>query len=98
MRRSSPTYGRWVSEVLSGETHQQLWIPPGFAHGFYVLSEKADVLYKCTDYYSPEDERTVRWNDPTLLINWPLEVGGGPILSERDRERSCPFAEAEAFE
>jgi dTDP-4-dehydrorhamnose 3,5-epimerase len=94
LRRSSPTYGQWVGEVLSDENHNQLWIPPGFAHGFLVLSESADFVYKCTDYYSPTSERCIRWNDPELGIAWPLD-GARPIVSDRDaggaslREAEC---------
>jgi dTDP-4-dehydrorhamnose 3,5-epimerase len=84
LRRSSPTFGRWVGTVLSDRDHTQLWIPPGFAHGFYVLSRSADLLYKCTDYYDASDDRSVRWDDPDLGIRWPLLPGLAPILSERD--------------
>lgn len=83
LRRSSPTFGRWVGETLSATSHRQLWVPPGFAHGFYVTSDSADLMYKCTDFYSPEDERTVRWDDPTLGIEWPLR-GTAPVLSAKD--------------
>jgi dTDP-4-dehydrorhamnose 3,5-epimerase len=84
LRRSSPTFGRWVAEVLSESNHRQLWVPAGFAHGFYVLSASADVLYKCTDFHVAEDDRAVRWNDPALGIPWPLPSGVRPILSARD--------------
>ena len=84
LRRSSPTFRQWVHEGLSSENHRQLWIPPGFAHGFYVLSENADLLYKCTTYYSAGDDRTVRWNDPELAIDWPLLDSRPPILSAKD--------------
>jgi dTDP-4-dehydrorhamnose 3,5-epimerase len=84
LRRSSPTFGRWVGQVLSEENHLQLWIPPGFAHGFYVLSPVADVAYKCTRPYAAEHERSVRWDDPTLGIVWPLIGGSAPVLSPRD--------------
>ena len=83
LRRSSPTFGRWVGEFLSGTTHRQLWIPAGFAHGFYVVSETADLLYKCTAPYVPEREHTLRWDDPELGIEWPLD-GATPLLSEKD--------------
>jgi dTDP-4-dehydrorhamnose 3,5-epimerase len=83
LRKSSPTFGRWVGMELSEENYHQLWIPPGFAHGFLVLSEFANVLYKTTDYYAPEHERCVIWNDPTLAIDWPLK--GEPVLSAKDR-------------
>ena len=80
---ASPTYGRWVGFELSGENHRQLWIPPGYAHGFLVLSEHADFLYKTTDYYAPAAEQSVRWDDPTLAIAWP-DVGGAYALSDKD--------------
>jgi dTDP-4-dehydrorhamnose 3,5-epimerase len=83
LRRSSPTFGKWVGEELSAENHRQLWIPPGFAHGFLVLSEVADFLYKTTDYYSPADERAVRWDDPEIGIQWPA-LTSPPTLSGRD--------------
>jgi dTDP-4-dehydrorhamnose 3,5-epimerase len=84
LRRSSPTFGRWVSGTLSGKNHRQLWIPPGFAHGFYVLSESADLLYKCTEYYAPAQDRSLKWNDPELAIPWPLISGRAPLLSTKD--------------
>lgn len=83
LRQSSPTFGRWVGEHLSEENKKQLWIPPGFAHGFLVLSEMADFLYLATDFYAPEHERTIAWNDPELNISWPLQAQ--PILSDKDR-------------
>lgn len=85
LRRSSPTFGRWHGERLSASNKKQLWIPQGFAHGFYVLSDFAEVLYKATDFYAPEHERCVIWNDAELGIAWPLEAGG-PTLSAKDRE------------
>ena len=81
-RRESPTYGQWVGLELSEDNHRQLWIPPGLAHGFLVTSESADFLYKTSDYYTPEAERSIRWNDPTLGIAWPLD--GAPTLSAKD--------------
>lgn len=84
LRRSSPTFGRCVSGVLSADNHRQLWIPPGFAHGFYVLSASADLLYKCTEYYAPAHDRTLKWNDPELDIPWPLISGRPPLLSAKD--------------
>jgi dTDP-4-dehydrorhamnose 3,5-epimerase len=84
LRKSSPTFGRWAGELLSARNYRQLWIPPGFAHGFYVLSGSADLLYKCTEYYSAEDERGLRWDDPELAIEWPLLEGRAPLLSARD--------------
>ncbi len=95
MRRSSPTFGRWEGVRLSGENKRMLWIPAGFAHGFRVLSEKAHVLYKATDFYSPEHERTLAWNDPQLKINWELD--GEPIVSAKDR-RGAGFRDAESFD
>ncbi len=83
LRRSSPTFGRWVGTILSGENHRQVWVPPGFAHGFYVTSEWADVLYKVTDFYAPEYDRTLRWDDSEVGVEWPLS-GGKPVLSAKD--------------
>ncbi|MEK8088996.1 dTDP-4-dehydrorhamnose 3,5-epimerase [Thermithiobacillus plumbiphilus] len=84
LRRSSPTFGQWVGEVLSVDNRHQLWVPPGFAHGFYVISDYADFVYKCTDYYAPEFERSLRWDDPELGITWPLVDGQPPRLSSKD--------------
>lgn len=84
LRRSSPTFGNWVGAILSAEKKNQLWVPPGFAHGFYVTSKKAEILYKTTDYYAPEWERSLLWNDPVLGIEWPIINGEFPILSEKD--------------
>ena len=83
IRRDSPTFGRWVGVELSGENHRQLWIPAGLAHGFLVLTETADFLYKTTEFYSPADEGAVRWDDPDLGIAWP-DVGEAPKLSAKD--------------
>lgn len=83
VRRASPTLGRWVAQVLSADNALQLWIPPGFAHGFLVLSEYADVLYKTTEFYSPAHERALAWDDPQLAIDWPMR---NPILSSKDRQ------------
>jgi|SRR5215472_15333481 len=83
LRRESGTFGKWMSVYLEAEEHRALWIPTGFAHGFYVLSERADVAYKVTTFYTPDQERTLLWNDPDLAIPWPLE--GEPILSDKDR-------------
>ncbi len=85
IRRSSPTFGQWVGAILSAENRKQLWVPPGFAHGFYVLSEWAELIYKATDYYAPTWDRSLRWDDPNLNITWPLINGEQPILSEKDR-------------
>jgi dTDP-4-dehydrorhamnose 3,5-epimerase len=95
LRRSSPTFGKWHAVRLSGENKRMLWIPVGFAHGFLVLSEKAHVLYKTTDFYSPEHERTLAWNDPELKIDWQL--GSDPILSSKDR-KGTSFRDAEKFD
>jgi dTDP-4-dehydrorhamnose 3,5-epimerase len=85
IRRGSPTFGRWVGECLSASNHRQMWIPAGFAHGFLVLSDEADFLYKTTDYYAPAHERVIAWDDPDLAIAWPLE-GRAPTVSSRDRQ------------
>lgn len=84
LRAGSPHFGRWTGARLSDANRRQLWLPPGFAHGFYVLSERAVFTYKCTDYYLPEAERTIRWDDPALGIEWPVSVGGEPVLSAKD--------------
>ncbi len=84
IRQSSPTFGKWVGEILSAENKKQLWIPEGFAHGFVVLSESAEFLYKTTDYYAPEYERCLIWNDPSINIQWPTEFE--PVLSGKDRQ------------
>ena len=94
LHRSSPTFGCWVAVRLSGENKRMLWIPPGFAHGFYVLADNTHVLYKATDYYSPEHERTLAWNDSDLNINWELE--GQPIVSAKDA-RGVLFRNADTF-
>tara|TARA_R110002096_G_scaffold6305_4_gene29255 strand:- start:14773 stop:15321 length:549 start_codon:yes stop_codon:yes gene_type:complete len=96
VRRSSPTFGRWVGEILSAENHNLLWVPPGFAHGFLVLSDTAIFEYKCSDYYAPEHERSIRWDDPEIAIDWPLAEGQQPVLSGKDA--SAPFLkDAETF-
>ena len=94
IRKGSPTFGQWTGCLLSEVNHRQLWIPPGFAHGFVVLSETADFLYKTTDYYAPEHERTILWNDPQLNIDWKLK--GEPVLSAKDRV-GTPLEQAEVF-
>lgn len=94
LRRSSPTFGKWVGTLLSAENKRQLWVPAGFAHGFVVLSEFAEFLYKTTDYYAPEHERCIRWDDPSLAIDWPLD--GAPQLSAKD-QAGLSFAEAQVF-
>ena len=98
IRRSSPTFGRWAGVELSEDNQRQFWIPPGFAHGFLVLSESADFLYKASDWYAPEHERSIVWDDPALGIKWPLDaVGGVPLLSDKDRV-APPLAQAEVFD
>ena len=94
IRKSSPTFGAWVGQVLSAENKKQMWVPAGFAHGFLVLSESADVLYKTTDYYDPKHERAILWNDSTLKIAWPLE--GQPVLSNKDQQ-AAEFSKAEVL-
>ena len=94
LRRASPSFGRWVGALLSAENKQQLWIPEGFGHGFLVLSESAEFLYKTTDYWAPEHERCIRWDDPDLAIAWPL--AGAPLLSGKDAAGKA-LAEAETF-
>jgi len=96
IRRSSPTFGRWVGEKLSAENKKQLWVPPGFAHGFIVLSEHAEFLYNTTDYWAPEYERCIIWNDSTLNIQWPI-TGNAPVLSEKDA-RGATLNTAEVYD
>jgi dTDP-4-dehydrorhamnose 3,5-epimerase len=84
LRRDSPTLGQWYGVTLDAQSHEMLWIPPGFAHGFYVLSEYADFLYKCTDRYDPDSEVSIAWDDPTLAIDWPLVDAAPPALSAKD--------------
>jgi dTDP-4-dehydrorhamnose 3,5-epimerase len=96
LRRSSPSFGAWWGVELSAENHRMLWVPPGLAHGILVTSESADFLYKCTDFYSPEHERTLAWDDATLGIDWPLPPGVAPKLSAKDA-RGASFAEIEKF-
>lgn len=96
IRKSSPTFGQWVAEELSEDNHRQLWVPPGFAHGFVVLSEMAEFLYKTTDYYAPAFERCIAWDDPTLAIDWKL-AGRQPLLSAKDAQ-GLPLATAELFD
>lgn len=95
LRRASPTFGQWVAEELSAENKRQVWVPEGFAHGFLVLSEQAEVEYKTSTYYAPEHERCITWNDLDLAISWPLK--GAPVLSVKD-EKGVGFREAEVFE
>ena len=95
IRRSSPSFGQWVGAELSAENHRQLWIPPGFAHGFVVLSDTADFVYKTTAYYAPESDRGLLWNDPDIAIAWP-DLGQLPLISAKDAA-SKSFREAEVF-
>lgn len=95
MRKSSPTFGQWTGATLTEDNHLQFWIPPGFAHGFVVLSDIADFVYKATDYYAPEYERCVAWNDPTIAVEWPIDFT--PNLSAKDM-LGLPLAKAEAFD
>lgn len=88
IRKDSPTFGQWVGEHLSAENRRMLWVPPGFAHGFYVISDSAEFLYKCTEFYAPEHERSILWNDPTISISWPLVNGIAPVLSAKDAAAS----------
>ena len=94
LRKSSPTFGQWVGEILSGDNKRQLWVPEGFGHGFVVLSENAEFLYKTTDYYAPQHERSIAWNDPDLAIDWQFE--GAPSLSAKDAN-GTPLRQAEVF-
>lgn len=96
MRKSSPTFGQWVGVLLSAENKRQLWVPAGFAHGFYVTSESAEFVYKCTDYYHPESEVSIKYDDPTLAIQWPLVDGMLPSLSAKDEE-GVSFEDAPTF-
>jgi dTDP-4-dehydrorhamnose 3,5-epimerase len=95
LRRGSPSFGQWVGAELSSENCRQMWIPEGFAHGFLVLSDAAELLYKATDYYSPENERCIAWNDPQLAIAWPLS--GTPVLSAKD-QLGASFAAADVYD
>lgn len=97
LRKSSPTFGSWVGEWLTAENHRMLWVPPGFAHGFYVASDSAHFLYKCTEYYKPADERTIAWDDPDLAIDWPLVDDQPPTVSEKD-QHGVPLSDAECYE
>lgn len=96
IRRTSPTFGQWVGEILSADNKRQLWLPEGFAHGFLVLSESAEFLYQTTDYWAPEHERCIVWNDPVLNIGWPLE-GKHPVLSAKDAQGK-KFSDAEVYQ
>jgi dTDP-4-dehydrorhamnose 3,5-epimerase len=97
LRRASPTFGRWVGVALSAQEHKQLWVPPGFAHGFLVLSEWAEVTYKVTDFWNPNAERTLLWDDPAVAVAWPLAPGQRPLLSPKDAQ-GLPLARAEVYD
>jgi len=94
LRKSSPRFGKWIGLTLSADNKRQLWVPPGFAHGFVVTSERAEFLYKTTDYWAPEHERCLLWNDPDIAVQWP--AGLAPILSDKDRQGK-PLLQAEVF-
>jgi len=96
VRRSSPDFGKWVGVTLSAANKRMLWVPPGFAHGFYVTSEQAEFLYKCTEFYDPASERTLAWNDPEIGIQWPLDPGAQPLMSAKDLQ-GRRLAEADVF-
>jgi dTDP-4-dehydrorhamnose 3,5-epimerase len=96
LRRSAPTFGQWAAEILSEGNRKLLWMPPGFAHGFMILSDYADIEYRMTDYYAPEYARTVRWDDPDLAISWPVQGGRAPIMSDADAE-AVAFRAAEVY-
>jgi dTDP-4-dehydrorhamnose 3,5-epimerase len=97
LRKSSSTFGKWVGSMLTAENKLMFWVPPGFAHGFYVVSPEAEFVYKCTDYYAPKYERSIKWNDPAIGIKWPLISGTTPLLSEKD-EQGVSIKKAEVFE
>jgi dTDP-4-dehydrorhamnose 3,5-epimerase len=97
LRKNSAFFGRWVGMILSEENKKMLWIPPGFAHGFYVISQQADFFYKCTDFYAPEYERAIRWDDSDLGIDWPLVDGKSPVLAQKDASAAL-FKDAEYYD
>ena len=97
LRKSSPTFGQWTGEYLDNDNKKMFWIPPGFAHGYYVVSETAEVCYKCTNYYAPEHERTLLWNDPELAILWPFVGDDQPLLSDKDKQGTL-LKDADVFE
>ncbi len=96
LRRSSPHFGRWTGAELTEENKRMLWVPPGFAHGFLALEDGTELVYKCTDFYAPEHERSLLWSDPAIGIGWPLPDGAPPALSAKD-EAGIPLAEAETY-
>jgi len=97
LRKSSPTFGRWVGARLSAENKRIFWVPPGFGHGYYVLSDWAEFVYKATDFYAPEFERTILWNDPQIGVEWPLLDGSAPLLSSKDAEGK-PLSQAQVYD
>ena len=97
LRRDSPTFGKWFGMTLNDIDKKMLWVSPGFAHGFYVVSEQADFFYKCTELYAPEHERAIRWDDPDLAIDWPIASGQEPVLAPKD-EAAKSFKDAEVYE
>ena len=96
LRKSSPFFGKWAGVTLTSENKSMLWVPPGFAHGFYVISDEAEFTYKCTDYYAPEYEQSIKWNDTDLAIDWPVIPGTAPLLSEKDLAGK-PFNSAKVY-
>jgi dTDP-4-dehydrorhamnose 3,5-epimerase len=96
IRRSSPRFGQWVGVLLSDSNHHMLWVPPGFAHGYLALSDEIDFLYKCTDFYAPQHERAIRWDDAQIGVQWPLPAGSAPTLSAKDAV-APPFKDAESY-
>ena len=96
LRKNSATFGQWVGLRLNAENKKMLWVPPGFAHGFYVISQQADFFYKCSDFYAPEYERAIRWDDPDLAIDWPLVEGNPPVLAPKDAAAAA-FKDAEYY-
>jgi len=96
LRKNSATFGQWVGVRLNAENKKMLWVPPGFAHGFYVISKQADFFYKCSDFYAPEYERAIRWDDPDLGIDWPLVEGNAPVLAPKDAAAAA-FRDAEYY-
>jgi len=96
LRKKSTTFGQWVGMFLSAENNRMLWVPPGFAHGFYVVSQQADFFYKCTDFYAPEYDRAIRWDDPDLAIDWPLVDDKAPVLAPKDAA-AVSFKDAEYY-